>query len=79
MELTNKVAVVTGGASGLGQAACQQLVKRGAKFEHYCIDGKCVPHIREWMQENGYTPDDITDILDELHWIQKQNNDKSAN
>lgn len=31
MDLQNKVAVVTGGASGLGQAACRALVARGAK------------------------------------------------
>lgn len=31
MNLTNKVALVTGGASGLGQAACEVLVAQGAK------------------------------------------------
>lgn len=31
MDLTNKVALVTGGASGLGQAACEVLVSKGAK------------------------------------------------
>lgn len=31
MDINNKVAIVTGGASGLGQAACQELVKLGAK------------------------------------------------
>lgn len=31
MDLKNKVAVVTGGASGLGQAACEVLVSKGAK------------------------------------------------
>ena len=31
MDLLNKVAIVTGGASGLGQAACEVLVSKGAK------------------------------------------------
>lgn len=31
MDLNNKVAIVTGGASGLGLAACEELVKKGAK------------------------------------------------
>jgi len=31
VNLTNKVALVTGGASGLGQAACEVLVAQGAK------------------------------------------------
>lgn len=31
MELTNKVAVVTGGASGLGRATTEEMLKRGAK------------------------------------------------
>ncbi len=31
MELTNKVAIVTGGASGLGFAACAALIEKGAK------------------------------------------------
>jgi NAD(P)-dependent dehydrogenase (short-subunit alcohol dehydrogenase family) len=31
MELDNKVALVTGGASGLGFAACESLIKQGAK------------------------------------------------
>ena len=31
MELQNKIALVTGGASGLGRATCQQLVDKGVK------------------------------------------------
>ena len=31
MELENRVALVTGGASGIGKALVQSLLKRGAK------------------------------------------------
>ena len=31
MDLSNKVAIVTGGASGLGLAACEALIKQGAR------------------------------------------------
>ncbi|MDX1670491.1 MAG: SDR family NAD(P)-dependent oxidoreductase, partial [Limnobacter sp.] len=31
MDLSNKVAVVTGGASGLGQATVEQFIAKGAK------------------------------------------------
>lgn len=31
MELQNKIAIVTGGASGLGRATCEQLVNKGVK------------------------------------------------
>ena len=31
MELTNKVALITGGASGLGLATAEVLIKSGAK------------------------------------------------
>ena len=32
MDLNNKVVIVTGGASGLGQITCQELAKKGAKI-----------------------------------------------
>ncbi len=31
MEITNKVAIVTGGGSGIGEAVCHELARRGAK------------------------------------------------
>ncbi len=31
MDLSNKVAIITGGASGLGLGACEELIKNGAK------------------------------------------------
>ena len=31
MDLNNKIAIITGGASGLGLGACEELIKKGAK------------------------------------------------
>ena len=33
MDINNKVALVTGGASGLGQATVEKLVSKGAKVK----------------------------------------------
>ncbi|PIE42055.1 MAG: 3-hydroxyacyl-CoA dehydrogenase, partial [Gammaproteobacteria bacterium] len=45
MELSNKVAIVTGAASGLGRATAEELLKRGAKvviFDLNVEQGKAV-------------------------------------
>jgi NAD(P)-dependent dehydrogenase (short-subunit alcohol dehydrogenase family) len=34
MDLKGKVAVVTGGAAGIGRAYCEELVKQGCKVIH---------------------------------------------
>ena len=38
MNVEGKVAIVTGGASGLGKATAQALISAGAKVEINCID-----------------------------------------
>lgn len=40
MELQDKIAVVTGGASGLGRAACDQLVAAGARVAIFDLNGE---------------------------------------
>ncbi len=37
MQIKDKVALVVGGARGIGQAYCQALLEKGAKVKYYMI------------------------------------------
>lgn len=37
MEIGEKVALVTGGATGLGRAFCEELLRHGARVNHSSI------------------------------------------
>jgi 2-hydroxycyclohexanecarboxyl-CoA dehydrogenase len=51
----NRVAVVTGGASGMGEATCHELGKRGHKVAVLDIDGQAAQRVSEEMRAEGAT------------------------
>jgi len=42
MKLQNKVAIVTGGAQGIGKAICQRFVKEGARVGMFDLNGQMI-------------------------------------
>lgn len=63
MELTQKIAVVTGGASGLGRATCQQLIAQGAKVAIFDLnEQQAMEAIAEFGPDNAtFFQVDVTD------------------
>lgn len=63
MEVANKVAVVTGGASGLGRATCGQLVAKGAKVVIFDLNEEAAQQaVEELGAENAtYALVNVTD------------------
>jgi len=62
MELTNKTAVITGGASGLGLAAAQQLVAAGANVVLFDINDDAASQAVEQLGEQAISCHvDVTD------------------
>ncbi|KAK3097311.1 hypothetical protein FSP39_008546 [Pinctada imbricata] len=67
MRLENKVAIVTGGAQGLGKAFAEELLKKGAKVcicDLQAAEGRKV--VKDWQQRFGrhssmFVPCDVTD------------------
>jgi 2-hydroxycyclohexanecarboxyl-CoA dehydrogenase len=51
----NRVAVVTGGASGMGEATCHELGKRGHKVAVLDIDGQAAQRVSEEVRAEGAT------------------------
>ncbi|HSR83668.1 MAG TPA: SDR family oxidoreductase [Streptosporangiaceae bacterium] len=55
MEITGKVAVVTGGASGVGRALCRGLAERGAAGVVVCdIDGEGAAKVAAEIEAGGH-------------------------
>jgi len=50
-----RVAVVTGGASGMGEATCHELGKRGHKVAVLDIDGQAAQRVSEELRAEGVT------------------------
>ena len=50
-----RVAVVTGGASGMGEATCHELGKRGHKVAVLDIDGQAAQRVSEELRADGVT------------------------
>ena len=63
MELQNKIALVTGGASGLGRATCQQLVEKGVKVAIFDLNEDAAKQaVEELGSDNAmYLLVDVTD------------------
>lgn len=51
----NRVAVVTGGASGMGEAICHELGRRGNKIAVLDIDGEGAQRVSEALRADGVT------------------------
>ena len=66
MKLTNRVAVVTGGASGIGRAIAQALAREGARVAVADIDGERARRVVGEIQAAGGNavaqPLDVTDV-----------------
>ena len=48
-----RVAVVTGGASGMGEATCHELGRRGHKVAVLDLDGKAAQRVSEELRAEG--------------------------
>jgi 2-hydroxycyclohexanecarboxyl-CoA dehydrogenase len=51
----SRVAVVTGGASGMGEATCHELGRRGHKIAVLDIDGQAAQRVSEELRAEGVT------------------------
>ena len=62
MNITDKVAVITGGASGLGQATAEAIVAKGGKVMIFDRDDKRGPEVAAQLGDNAaFTQTDVTD------------------
>ena len=50
-----RVAVVTGGASGMGEATCHELGRRGHKVAVLDVDGEAAQRVSEELRADGVT------------------------
>ena len=51
----SRVAVVTGGASGMGEATCHELGRRGHKVAVLDLDGEAAQRVAEDLRAEGVT------------------------
>lgn len=51
----SRVAVVTGGASGMGEATCHELGRRGHKLAVLDLDGQAAQRVSEELRADGVT------------------------
>lgn len=66
MRLEGKIAVVTGGASGIGEGICFELAKQGAKVAVTDINEEAAQRVANVIKENGSIAEayklDVTDM-----------------
>ncbi len=61
----DKVAIVTGGASGIGKALCEELARRGSQVILSDINGKAVKEIAAAIRKDGYKAEGVVlDVAD---------------
>ncbi len=53
MTATPRVAVVTGGASGMGESTCHELGRRGHKVAVLDVNGQAAQHVSEELRAEG--------------------------
>ena len=62
MNITDKVVVITGGASGLGQATAEAIIAKGGKVMIFDRDDKKGPEVAAQLGDNAaFTQTDVTD------------------
>jgi 2-hydroxycyclohexanecarboxyl-CoA dehydrogenase len=65
MSIVERVAVVTGGASGMGEATCHELGRRGHKVAVLDIDSQSAQRVSAALQAEGVTALGVTaDVTD---------------
>ncbi|NQS90369.1 3-oxoacyl-[acyl-carrier-protein] reductase [Patescibacteria group bacterium] len=75
MKLKNKVAIVTGGARGIGKAICLQLAKEGAKIVIFDLMDELALKVAEEIRKKGgeclAIPMDVTSICSVEQAVEK--------
>ena len=69
MELKNSIALVTGGASGLGQATVEEFVSKGAKVVILDINEDNAKKIIDKQDQFGWWPNDAIMCRQLCSWI----------
>ena len=65
MNLSNKVALVTGGSKGIGFAIAEALLKNGAKVFVCGRDKRDLNRAAEWLSQHGSIESDVCDVRSE--------------
>ena len=75
MKLQNKVAIVTGGAQGIGKAICQRFVKEGARVGIFDLNEqiieKTVQELKNWQEDVVGIKVDVSSFLEVKEAVDK--------
>jgi len=76
MSLKNKVAIVTGGNSGIGQAIVLELARQGASIVidyvvHPEATEKLEQQMCEWLPSSKLSPDRLDALVHGLTWLRR--------
>lgn len=71
MRLENKVALVTGGGSGIGAAICERFAEEGARVIVTDINGEAACRVAEAiLEKGGQALAIVQDVTSETRWLQ---------